>query len=29
MKYNRMDIRNTIRNLINYFKMQNETPSFE
>ena len=29
MKYNRMDIRNTIRNLINYFKMQNETPSQE
>lgn len=29
MKYNRMDIRNTVRNLINYFKMQNETPSQE
>lgn len=27
MKYSRMDIRNIVRNLIDYFKMQNETPS--
>lgn len=29
MKYSRIDIRNTIRNLIGYFKMQNEVPSQE
>lgn len=27
MKYSKIDIRNTVRNLIDYFKMQNEVPS--
>ena len=27
MKYRKIDIRNTVRNLIDYFKMQNEVPS--
>ena len=26
MKYSKIDIRNTVRNLIDYFKMQNEVP---
>lgn len=29
MEYNRMNIRNTVHNLIKYFKLQNETPSRE